>query len=230
MKKHFLAGVLCGALFMVTTSVFAASGMDAAIVPSKVTFFLANGFSQEVRLQEGEEVLRYNNKTYVPLRLFAESSGARVTYTQASPEADNMTKIDVHYDADEAFSGQSPHAAGSTPLADSRELQLQDMLVSMLLPFMNEKLAAEYSDVLTVPPILSPDSVQVKSLERTAAFRGFDFIITLDAQPIVGPHIPAGEDRFTYRISSSGVELAKFEHLKGPDPEDFVPNYDNLLK
>ncbi|GMK37604.1 hypothetical protein PCCS19_06580 [Paenibacillus sp. CCS19] len=230
MKKHFISGVLCGALLMATTSVFASSVIEATIFPSKVTFFLANGLSKEVQLQEGEEVLNYNNKAYIPLRLFAESSGALVKYTQTSPETDNKQKIDVHYVVEEALSEQTSNAAGNRPLKDSRELQLQDMLVTSLLPHMQQKLADIYEDVITVPPIIHPDYVSVESVERVAAFRGFDFLITIDAQPIVGPHIPVGEDVLTYRISSAGVELKNFEHLRGPNKDDFLPNYQNLLK
>ncbi|WP_409343373.1 DUF3888 domain-containing protein [Paenibacillus sp. MBLB4367] len=230
MKKHYIAGVLCGAFLMATTSVFASSVIEATIFPSKVTFFLANGLSKEVQLQESEEVLNYNNKAYVPLRLFAEGSGALVEYTQASPETDNKHKIDVHYVDEEALSEQTSNADGNKPLEDSRELQLQDMLVLILLPHMQEKLTRVYADVTTVPPVIHPDYVNVKSIGRVAAFRGFDFLITLDAQPIVGPHIPVGEDVLTYRISSAGVELKNFEHLRGPDKDDFLPNYQNLLK
>ncbi|MGO4543055.1 hypothetical protein AB4Z33_30525 [Paenibacillus sp. 2TAB19] len=45
--------------------------------------------------------------------------------------------------------------------------------------------------------------------------------MTLDAHPIVGPHIPVGENVFTYRISAAGVELKNFEHLRGPNKYDF---------
>ncbi|WP_237712794.1 DUF3888 domain-containing protein [Paenibacillus elgii] len=175
-------------------------------------------------------MLNYSNKAYVPLRLFAESSRALVKYTQASPETDDKHIIDIHYDAEEAHSEQTSNAAGNKPLEDSRELQLQDMLVSLLLPHMKEKLAEVYSDVISIPPVVNPDSVDVKSIKRVDAFRRFDFLITIAAQPIVGPHIPIGEDVLTYRISPAGVELKNFEHLRGPDKDDFLPNYQNLLK
>nr|WP_246362299.1 DUF3888 domain-containing protein [Paenibacillus alba] len=90
---------------------------------------------------------------------------------------------------------------------------------------MKEKLAEVYSDVISILPVYYPYSVNVKSVERVAAFRGFDFLITIDAQPIVGPHVPIGEDVLTYRISPAGVELKNFEHLRGPDKDDFLPNY-----
>ncbi|MEC0239990.1 DUF3888 domain-containing protein [Paenibacillus dokdonensis] len=122
------------------------------------------------------------------------------------------------------------YAVGEQPKEDSRELQLQDMLVLQLLPYMNEKLAEIYSNVLTVAPGLYPYFVDVKNSERVNGFRGFDFLITLDATPTVGPHIPVGEDVFTYQMSASEVKLKKTEHLRGPNKDDFPPNYKDLLK
>ncbi|WP_246627235.1 DUF3888 domain-containing protein [Paenibacillus solanacearum] len=124
------------------------------------------------------------------------------------------------------------NAVVQKPLEDSRELQLQDMLVMFLLPHMREKLAVVYSDVLSAPggPDIYPYFVDVKHIERVNGFRGFDFLITLFAFPTVGPHIPVGEDVFTYQISAAGVRLIHFEHLKGPNKDDFPPNYKDLLK
>ncbi|MDQ0057889.1 hypothetical protein J2T14_000050 [Paenibacillus harenae] len=102
------------------------------------------------------------------------------------------------------------------------------MLVLLLRPHMEEKL-----DVFTVPgsPDIYPYLVDVTHTERTNGFRGFDLLITLDVRPTVGPHIPVGEDIFiTYRISAAGVELKNLEHLKGPNKNEFPPNYQDLLK
>ncbi|WP_254639729.1 DUF3888 domain-containing protein [Cohnella sp. GbtcB17] len=121
-------------------------------------------------------------------------------------------------------------AMAESPNKDSRELQLQDMLVLLLLPQMHEKLAGVYSNVLSVSPDIYPYFVGVNQIVRTNGFRGFDFLITLDANPTVGPHISVGEDIFTYRISPFGVELKSFKHLKGPNKSDFPPNYQDLLK
>lgn len=118
------------------------------------------------------------------------------------------------------------------PLEDSRELQLQDMLMLLLLPHMQQKLAEVYSTVLAGPgsPDVYPYFVDVMRTERVNGFRGFDLLITLDVHPTVGPHIPVGQDVFTYRISAYGVELKRFQHLKGPNKEDFPPNYLDLLR
>lgn len=122
------------------------------------------------------------------------------------------------------------YAVGEKPEEDSRELQLQDMLVLQLLPYMDKKLAEVYSNILTGAPELYPYFVDIKHAERVNGFRGFEFLITLDAIPTVGPHIPVGEDIFTYEISPYGVKLKQFEHVRGPNPSDFPPNYKDLLK
>ncbi|MGO4106269.1 DUF3888 domain-containing protein [Paenibacillus sp. YAF4_2] len=111
-------------------------------------------------------------------------------------------------------------------------MRLQDMLVLLLLPHMREKLFEVYSGILTGSgsPDIYPYFVDVNNTKRVNGFRGFDFLITLDARPTVGPHIPVGEDIFTYRISAAGVELKSFKHLRGPNIDDFPPNYQDLLK
>ena len=121
------------------------------------------------------------------------------------------------------------YATGKQPVEDSRELQLQDMLLLLLLPQMHEKLAEVYSGVLSESPDIYPYFVDVKQTERVSGFRGFDLLITLDVHPTVGPHISVGEDFFTYRISPSGVELENYEHIRGPNKNDFPPNYQDLL-
>jgi hypothetical protein len=122
-----------------------------------------------------------------------------------------------------AMQPSSCNAVVEKPLEDSKELQLQDMLVLLLLPQMREKLADIYSDILSISgsPDIYPYFVDVKHIDRVNGFRGFNLLITLIARPTVGPHIPVGEDVFKYRISSAGVKLESFEHLRGPNKEDF---------
>lgn len=123
-----------------------------------------------------------------------------------------------------------PTSQLQNPQADSRELQLQDMLVLQLLPYMDEQLKSAYFSLLNTSPDLYPYFVQVEHVERVNGFRGFDFRITLRAFPTVGPHISVGEDLFTYRISPSKVELVEYKHIKGPEVHDFPPNYLDMLR
>ncbi|TXK71673.1 DUF3888 domain-containing protein [Paenibacillus sp. N3.4] len=117
------------------------------------------------------------------------------------------------------------------PVEDSKELQFQDMLVLLLLPYINGSLAEVYAKYLNTAPDVYPYFVDVKHVERVNGFRGFDFLITLGVTPTVGPHIPVGEDLFTYEISPVvKVKLVNYEHIKGPKKTDFPPNYQDFLK
>lgn len=119
------------------------------------------------------------------------------------------------------------------PHQDSRELQYQDMLMLFLLPHMEQKLNEVYANKLTVHPDQYPYFIEVIHAERLNGFRGFDLLITLDATPTVGPHIPVGKDRFTFEVSPGlpgSVKLLRFKHLKDPDPKEFPPNYLDILK
>ncbi|QHT64155.1 DUF3888 domain-containing protein [Paenibacillus lycopersici] len=105
------------------------------------------------------------------------------------------------------------------------------MLLLLLLPHMEHELAKGYADVLKSPPMLYPYYVDVVNTERLNGFRGFSLRIVLDAVPTVGPHIAVGEDKFTFDISPiADVKLVRYEHVKGPDPSSFPPNYKDLLK
>ncbi|MFD0678282.1 MULTISPECIES: DUF3888 domain-containing protein [unclassified Paenibacillus] len=123
-----------------------------------------------------------------------------------------------------SWQGSYVTAAIIKPEKDSRELQFQDMLLLFLLPYMNDKLAEVYSKELIDAPDLYPYFVDVIHVERVNGFRGFDFLIMLDATPTVGPHIPVGRDLFTFEISSGvQVKLKNYQHLKGPNKKDFRP-------
>lgn len=117
------------------------------------------------------------------------------------------------------------------PDQDSRELMFQDMLMLFLLPHMEKKIAEIYDPLLNEAPTIYPYFVNVTEIKRVNGFRGFDFLITLDVTPTVGPHISVGEDELTYRITPGPtVKLESFKHLKDPQKSDFPPNYQDILR
>lgn len=116
---------------------------------------------------------------------------------------------------------------------ESRELQFQDMLMLFLLPHLEKKLAEIYLPYLTAPPQLYPYFIDVISVKRVNGFRGFDFLITLEVTPTVGPHIAVGKDRLTFEIAPTFPDNVKFisaKHLEGPNKKNFPPNYLDLLR
>ncbi|MFD2446493.1 DUF3888 domain-containing protein [Bacillus sp. CGMCC 1.16607] len=99
---------------------------------------------------------------------------------------------------------------------DSRELQLQDMLMLFLGKPIEKAVNENYSKLLTENPMVYPYQIKIVKMERLGEFRSFHFLITLEMTPVVGPHIEVGEDRLTFEISPiipDEVKLVKYEHL-----------------
>ncbi|MCR8643286.1 DUF3888 domain-containing protein [Paenibacillus sp. N1-5-1-14] len=125
----------------------------------------------------------------------------------------------------------SVDARVTLPDHDSRELQVQDMLVLFLAPYIQSKLNETYSGVLKVPPIFYPYEVQWIEVKRVNGFRGFDFLTTIDVTPSIGAHNTIGKDRFTFEISPIvHVKLIDYAHLKGPDKESIPPHLQSYFK
>jgi hypothetical protein len=116
---------------------------------------------------------------------------------------------------------------------ESKELMFQDMLMLFLLPHIEKKLDEIYSNILNFSPEVYPYFVNVTNVQRVNGFRGFHFLITLEAVPTVGPHIPVGKDSLTFDISPmnpNNVKLITWKHLKDPRKADFPPNWTDVLK
>lgn len=111
---------------------------------------------------------------------------------------------------------------------DSRELQLQDMLMLFLGPAIHDAVQNYYQHVLKETPLVYPYQSSIVQIERVNGFRGFIFSITVEVIPVVGPHIAIGKDRITFQISAGPKgELKEFRHL-----QDFElpPHWQDILR
>ncbi|MGM0883437.1 MAG: DUF3888 domain-containing protein [Bacillota bacterium] len=116
----------------------------------------------------------------------------------------------------------------STPRQDSTELQLQDMLMLLLLPHINDAVNTYYQQFLNEVPLVYPYQIDVIQIQRVNGFRGFIFGITIEVTPVVGPHISVGKDRITFQISAGpSVKLLRYTHL-----EDFElpPHWQDIVR
>ncbi|WP_426453903.1 stalk domain-containing protein [Paenibacillus sp. S-38] len=115
--KKFGLGLLCGVLISMSTAVVAANTIQAYLFPSKIDFKVNNISSQLDSTQDA--VLNYNNKTYIPLRSFAEAMGAKVEYVDPSPETGNMSLITISSNKYELkkFENTIPANAVCSPLS-----------------------------------------------------------------------------------------------------------------
>jgi hypothetical protein len=124
----------------------------------------------------------------------------------------------------QSFATSSYHS----PLEDSQELRLQDMLMNFLNPYINDAVRDYYQRLLLESPLVYPYYVDVVESKRVNGFRGFILSITLDVTPVVGPHISVGEDRLTFEISSGPeVKLINYTHLK---TFELPPHWQDIVK
>ncbi len=113
---------------------------------------------------------------------------------------------------------QTTIVSSVVPTQDSDELRLQDMLMNMLTPYIENDLRNYYYPkiVKDFSPSVAPWKIEVLETRRINGFRGFQLQITFDIEPTDGGQwIPIGKDRMTYEISSGPeVKLVNHTHLK----------------
>lgn len=114
------------------------------------------------------------------------------------------------------------------PKQDSTALQIQDMLMLLLTPAIQDAVNNYYLKYLKEPPLVYPYQIDVVQIERINGFRGFMFLLTVEVMPVVGPHISVGMDRITFEISAGPtVKLKKYNHIKD---FELPPNWKNILR
>jgi hypothetical protein len=119
----------------------------------------------------------------------------------------------------------------TTPPQDTKEMMVNDILMLLLGPEIDKAVRKYYSEYLTYSPTVYPYQVDIKNVERIGGFRTFQFLITLEITPVVGPHISVGKDRLTFEIAPtlipSQIKLKKFEHL---ETHELPPHWQFILK
>lgn len=77
---------------------------------------------------------------------------------------------------------------------NSKEKLYQDMLMTLLLPILQNTVDNYYKEYLSVSPIVAPYDISVLSMDRIGDNRTFDFRLRLELNPYVGPHLYVGLD------------------------------------
>ncbi|MFC7686626.1 DUF3888 domain-containing protein [Ureibacillus sp. GCM10028918] len=119
----------------------------------------------------------------------------------------------------------------TTPPQDTKEMLINDILMLLLGPQIDKAVSDYYSKYLNETPLVYPYQVEIVNIDRIGGFRTFDFLITLEITPVVGPHISVGKDRLTFEISPTiipgQIKLMKFEHL---ETHELPPNWQDIIK
>ncbi|MDF2652465.1 MAG: hypothetical protein K0Q73_8270 [Paenibacillus sp.] len=164
--KKWMFGLLSAVIVMLLTAAVPSSTIQGTLFPSIVTIHNGN----EAKTIEGtgdNGVINYNNKAYIPLRLFSEEMGASVGYEPASEATNGLHKIDI-------YQGIAP-ISWSLERTDLIFSQATDICSSYNFPFyiipaQFPRIADDKDDThnfnLKVHNLM-PDDISVKPIELT---------------------------------------------------------------
>lgn len=125
-----------------------------------------------------------------------------------------ITSFEIPCSAYELTIKQPPKIEQSHLAENSKEIIYRDMLISLLVPYMQKEINNYYKEYLTELPIIFPYSVDIVNVERQ---EGSGYLIRLEviAHPFVGPINTVGDDRIIIETGAFGsVQIKKFEHIK----------------
>lgn len=138
-----------------------------------------------------------------------------------------ITSFSIPCSAYELTIKQSPKIKQSKLTENSKEIIYRDMVISLLVPYMQKEINNYYKEYLTELPIIFPYSVDIVKVERQG---GVGYLIELEviAHPFVGPINTVGDDLMIIETGAFGsVNIKKFEHIKSyPLP----PNWQHIIK
>jgi hypothetical protein len=113
------------------------------------------------------------------------------------------------------------------PAEKSNEELMMDLFFSVLSPTIDKVVWDYYANFLNERPTVYPYQINIINMERIGEYRSFEFFITLEVTPVVGPHIAVGKDHLTFYISSGLVKLNKFKHI---ETYELPPNWQHIKK
>ncbi|HWS42911.1 MAG TPA: DUF3888 domain-containing protein [Pseudoflavonifractor sp.] len=103
----------------------------------------------------------------------------------------------------------SGRAAGAAAMGT--DAQLDDLVITLLMPSISEAAGSFYEPYLTIRPTVAP-YYESKITEIRGG--GSHYAVTVEVLPYVGPHISVGKDRITLDVRQYAVSVEHYEHLE----------------
>lgn len=100
------------------------------------------------------------------------------------------------------------------PPQGTKTLLYHDIFVSLLNQKIDKRVDEYYSQIFSEHVVVYPYNIDVVDTKRVGGNRSFNFLVTLELYPVVGPHIQVGVDQITFQIDPSGAEIKKYKHIK----------------
>lgn len=100
------------------------------------------------------------------------------------------------------------------PKEGSLEEMYQDVFMALLDSYIDAAVESYYKEYSGHSPIVDPWANKVLYIKRPNGYRTFLFEIKLEVLPYWGPHNTIGVDHITMNVSTRGVEIIGYKHIK----------------
>ncbi|SHJ82025.1 Protein of unknown function [Anaerocolumna jejuensis DSM 15929] len=110
---------------------------------------------------------------------------------------------------------------------EDQTILYQDVIITALAPTIDKAIDEYYKNVLSYLPGYDSSFIKILNIERPNGNRTSHFIINIEVEPFIGPHITVGKDKISINLSYPGIpEILKFEHVEDhPLPERYKDLY-----
>ncbi len=111
-----------------------------------------------------------------------------------------------------AYKGDVPPFCASSVQETKEELYRQ-LFITLLFPHVEKAIRDYYDEYMKYLPGEAPWAYDFTRFEKTPN-KNYEYTVTMEVRPYVGPHLSVGKDRMTFEIGLGGVALQKYEHLE----------------
>lgn len=109
--------------------------------------------------------------------------------------------------------------------AKPHEEPLERLVLTLLVPDIQEQINRYYEDKLTVSPTFSPF---LGGTELNVEYHPSYIDVTVTVIPYVGPHLDIGMDSIKFRVDNTGdVLVLEYKHIMD---YDLLPNWQHILR
>lgn len=126
------------------------------------------------------------------------------------------------------FDSQTQYISNNsqTLIEEQNEELYKNLFITLLYPHVEKAIHDYYDEYMTYLPGEAPYSYKFLSIEKTPGLN-YSYVIKLEVQPYVGPHLSVGVDHITLKIDLGKVTVERYEHLKS---YELPPYYQGIFK
>lgn len=116
----------------------------------------------------------------------------------------------------------APAVDRNTPDKQSIEPQQDDVLLTILAPYIEIAIAGRYGTENNYAIQTAPYVMEILSIEQPDTSKHYTYLVKVKVEPYANAHITVGQDILTFAIDPSGIYLSGFHHTKDYQLPEFL--------